>query len=149
MAYGNELRQKLLHAADLRQFSQTRLAEIFGVSRSWVKRVLRRRRQIGSSPLLPFAGGPRPKLDSQQREQVPQHVLAHPDVTLREVQRWLAAAQTIRLSLPALSRLLTKLDLPRKKVTPRDGTRHGGEPAKAASLAHTGRRDRSGTPCLY
>jgi transposase len=115
MAYGNELRQKLLHAADRHQFSQVRLAEIFGVSLSWVKRVLRRKRQTGSSELLPFAGGARPKINDQQRDQVRQYVLDDPDTTLREVQSWLETAQSICLSLPTLSRLLTKLDLPRKK----------------------------------
>ena len=115
MAYGNELRQKLLGAADLHQFSQVHLAEIFGVSLSWVKRVIQRRRETGSSQLLPFAGGKRPKLSEQQYEQVRQYVLADTDTTLREVQRWLETTHTIRLSLPTLSRLLAKLDLPRKK----------------------------------
>jgi transposase len=115
MAYGNELRQKLLHAADLHQFSQVQLAEILGVSLSWIKRVIQRRRETGSSQLLPFAGGKRPKLSEQQCEQVRQYVLADTDTTLREVQRWLETTHTIRLSLPTLSRLLTKLDLPRKK----------------------------------
>jgi transposase len=115
MAYGNELRQKLLDATDLHQFSQGRLAEIFGVSLSWVKRVIQRRRETGSSQLLPFAGGKRPKLSQQQCEQVRQYVLADTDTTWREVQHWLETTYTLRLSLPTLSRLLTKLDLPRKK----------------------------------
>ncbi len=115
MAYGNELRQKLLDAVDLHQFSQVHLAEIFGVSLSWVKRVIQRRRETGSAQLLPFAGGKRPKLSQQQCEPVRQYVLADTDATLREVQRWLETTHTRRLSLPTLSRLLTKLDLPRKK----------------------------------
>jgi len=125
MAYSNQLRQKLLQAADRHEFSQTRLAEIFGVSLSWVKRVLRRRRQTGSTELLPFAGGKRPKLTNPQNEQVRQFVRADTDATLRELQSWLQATQTIRLSLPTLSRLLTRLDLPRKKShsTRRSATR--------------------------
>ena len=115
MAYGNQLRQTLLHAGDLQQFSPVRLAEIFGVSLSWVKRVLQRRRQTGQGELLPFAGGARSKINDQPRQQVRQYVLNDPDTTLREVQRWLETSQAIPLSLPTLSRLLTKLDLPRKK----------------------------------
>lgn len=115
MAYSNELRQKLLQAADRHEFSQTRLAEIFGVSLRWVKRVLRRRQQTGSTELLPFAGGPRPKLTEQQRQQVRHYILADTDATLREGQSWLQATETIRLSLSTLSRLLAKLDLPRKQ----------------------------------
>src|SRR5947209_12874529 len=108
MAYGNELRQKLLDAADLHQFSQVHLAEIFGVSLSWVKRVIQRRRETGSSQLLPFAGGKRAKLSEQQREQVCQYVLADTDTTLREVPRWLETTHSMRLSLATLSRLLAK-----------------------------------------
>ena len=115
MAYRNQLRQKLLQAADRQEFSQGRLAEIFGVSLSWVKRVLRRRGQTGSTEVLPFAGGKRPKLTDQQTQQVRQYVLADTDATLREVQDWLHATETIPVSLSTLSRLLTKLDLPRKK----------------------------------
>ena len=44
-----------------------------------------------------------------------QFVRADTDATLREVQRWLGATHNVRFSRPALSRLLTKLDLPRKK----------------------------------
>jgi transposase len=135
MAYGNELRQTLLQAADRHEFSQTRLAEIFGVSLSWVKRVLRRRRQTGSTELLPFAGGKRPKLTDQQQQQVRQYLLADSDATLRELQSWLQATHAIRLSLPTLSRVLTRLDLPRKKVTPRDGARYQGESGKASNVA--------------
>jgi transposase len=125
MVYSNELRQKLLQAADRHEFSQTRLAEIFGVSLSWVKRVLRRRRQTGSTEVLPFAGGKRPTLTDQQQEQVRQYILADTDATLREVQSWLQVTETLRLSLPTLSRLLTRLDLPRKKrqYTPPNATR--------------------------
>jgi hypothetical protein len=41
---------------------------------------------------------------------VRQYVLADTDATLREVQSWLQATETIRLSLSTLSRLLTRLE---------------------------------------
>jgi transposase len=100
MAYSNELRQKLLQAADRHEFSQTRWAGIFGVSLSWIKRVRRRRRQTGSTEWLPFAGGKRPTLTDQPQQPVRQYILADTDATLREVQSWLQATETIRLSLP-------------------------------------------------
>jgi transposase len=85
--------------------------------------------------LLPFAGGARPKINDQQRDQVRQYVLDDPDTTLREVQSWLETAQSIRLSLPTRSRLLAKLDLPRKKVVTRDGARPSGKSAEARDWA--------------
>jgi len=115
MAIGNELRQSIVQAIQTQELSQDRLARMLGVSDSSVKRIWQRWRQTGSAQLRPFAGGKRPKLTEEQNEQVRQFVQADTDATLREVQRWLEARHAIRLSLPALSRLLTKLDLPRKK----------------------------------
>ena len=115
VAIGNQLRRSIVQAVQTHQVSQTRLAQMLGVSVSSIKRIWQRWRQTGDSQLRPYAGGQRPKLSKQQREQVRQYVLADTDATLREVQRWLAATLHIRLSLPTLSRLLTKLNLPRKK----------------------------------
>jgi transposase len=75
---------KLLQAAGRHEYSQTRWAEIFGVSLSWIKRLLRRRRQTGSTELLPLAGGKRPTLTDQQQQQVRQYILADTDATRRK-----------------------------------------------------------------
>lgn len=124
MAIGNELRQSIVQAVQTHQVSQVRLAQMLGVSVSSIKRVWQRWRRTGRSQAWPHAGGKRPKLTNQQVEQVRQYVLADTDTTLREVQRWLETTQDLRLSLPTLSRLLAKLDLPRKKshCTRRSGT---------------------------
>jgi transposase len=115
MAIGNEWRQSIVQAVQTQEVSQDRLARMLGVSYSSVKRIGQRHRQTGNAQLRPFAGGQRPKLTEQQSEQVRQFVRADTDATLREVQRWQEATHTVRLSLPALSRLLTRLHLPRKK----------------------------------
>ena len=125
MAIGNELRQSIVQAVPMQAVSQERLAQMLGVSVSSIKRVWQRWRQTGSSQALPPAGGKKPKLSPAQCEQVSQQVQADADVTLRELQRWLAATQTVRLSLSTLSRLLTKLNLPRKK---RPSTRPNATP---------------------
>jgi len=125
MAYDDDLRQKLLQAVDRRQASQARLAEIFGVSLSWVKGVVRRRRETGHCHALPFRGGRRPKLSAAQRDEVQQYVAAHDDILLRELQQWLESRHRLALSLSSLSRLLAALDWPRKKShsTPASATR--------------------------
>jgi transposase len=132
MAYDDDLRQKVLHAIDTQQGSQARLAEIFGVSLSWLKGVVRRRRETGNTHVLPHRGGKRPKLTSQQREHLWNYVTAHDDLLLRQVQEWLEASHQIRLSVATLSRLLRRLDLPRKKrhfmppsATPQPSNRDG------------------------
>ena len=115
MAIGNELRQSLVQAVQRQAVSQERLAQMRGVSVSSIKRVWQRWRQTGSSQARPPAGGKRPKLSPAQCEQVRQQVQADTDMTLQEVQRWREATQMVRLSLSTLSRLLRKLNLPRKK----------------------------------
>jgi transposase len=124
MAYDDDLRQKLLHAVDTQQASQTRLAEIFGVSLSWVKGVVRRRRETGNCHTLPHRGGRRPTLSTAQRDEIQQYLAAHDDVLLRELQAWLTAQHRLTLSLSSLSRLLTAMDWPRKKshCTPANAT---------------------------
>jgi transposase len=115
MAYDDDLRGKLLQAVDTRQASQARLAEIFGVSLSWVKGVVRRRRQTGNPHALPHRGGRRPKLSAAQRDELQQYLAAHDDMLLRELQQWLTTQHRLTLSLSSLSRLLTALNWPRKK----------------------------------
>ncbi len=145
MALGNELRQSIVQAVQKQAVSQACLAQMLGVSVSSVKRVWQRWRQTGSSQALPPAGGRQPKLTDQHGEQVRQYVLADTDTTLREVQRWLEMTYRIRLSLPTLSRLLTKLNLPRKKrhSTRRSATR---QPMGRSGKLGAGRSNRSIRP---
>src|SRR4051812_6903258 len=115
MAYADDLRQKLLHAVDTQQASQARLAAVFGVSLSWVKGVVRRRRETGNVHALPHRGGRRPKLRVAQRDEVQRYLATHDDVLLGELQAWLHGAHRVTCSVSSLSRLLTAMNRPRKK----------------------------------
>ena len=115
MAYDDDLRQKVLQAVDTKQASQARLAEIFGVSLSWLKGIVRRRRETGNCHALPHRGGRRPKLSAAQRDQMQQYLASHDDILLRELQSWLNAQHRLTLSLSSLSRFLAATNWPRKK----------------------------------
>ena len=115
MAYDEDLRQKLLQAVDTQQASQARLAEIFGVSLSWVKGIVRRRRETGNPHALPHRGGRRPKLSAAQRDEIQHYLATHDDVLWRELQGWLQAQHRLTLSLSSLSRFLAATNWPRKK----------------------------------
>ena len=97
------------------QASQARLAKIFGVSLSWVKGVVRRRRETGNPHALLHRGGKQPTLNATQRETLRQHAVAHDDLLLRELQAWLETTYHVAFSLSSLSRLLKAMNLPRKK----------------------------------
>lgn len=135
MAYSDDLRQKLLHAIDAQQESQADLARIFGVSLSWVKGIVRRRRETGNCHALAHGGGQRPKLNAAQREELSEHVAAHRDALLRELQAWLKTKQQVQVSLSSLSRLLTGMNLPRKK---RHSTRPNATPPPISRNARLG-----------
>jgi transposase len=115
VAYSDDLRQKLLHAIDTQQGSQAALARIFGVSLSWLKGVVRRRRETGNCHALAHGGGQHPKLSATQGEELRQYVTSHEAVLLRELQAWLEAEHQVTMSLSNLSRLLGRMNLPRKK----------------------------------
>jgi transposase len=130
MPYSDDLRQKLLHAVDSHSLSKAAVARLFGVSLSFVKELVRRRRDTGSAAALPHGGGARPKLSAAQQEALRARVAAHPAALLRELAAWLRQEHAVGLSLSALSRLLHRMGLPRKKgrstpasATPRR-TRH-------------------------
>jgi transposase len=137
MAYDGDLRQKVLHAVDTKQASQARLAEIFGVSLSWLKGVVRRRRETGNTHAFAHRSGKRPKLTAEQREQLRSYVTAHDDLLLRQVQAWLETSSRIRLSVATLSRVLRRLNLPRKKDTSRHGARHSNQSTEARTNSIT------------
>ena len=123
MAYSDDLRQKLLQAVAAQPLSKAALARTFGVSLSYLKGIVRRQ-QAGNPHTLPHAGGPQPKLEAAQREQLRQHVLTHADATLAELQAWLQTTCQVVLSLATVCRVLQRLELPRKKrrCMPRSAT---------------------------
>lgn len=57
MAYSTDLREKIVRAYDEGLGSQRKIAELFGVSRSFVEKLLHRRRTTGEVSALPHGGG--------------------------------------------------------------------------------------------
>jgi transposase len=62
MAYSTDLREKIVRAYDEGLGSQRAVADLFGVSRSFVEKLLRRRRLTGEVAALPHGGGRKPLL---------------------------------------------------------------------------------------
>jgi len=110
-AYSMDLRQRVMRACDDRVGSQRRIADLFGVSLSWVEKLLRRRRQTGSIPPKPHGGGGRPALDESVIEQLRVLVQEDPDVTLSPLRDRLERS----VSLSVIHRALVKLGLTYKR----------------------------------
>ena len=86
-AYSRDLRQKVADAYDRGVGSQRQIAETFGVSRSFVEKLLQRRRATGNIAPLPHGGGVKPVLDDEALALVRQLVKEEPDATLEEFAR--------------------------------------------------------------
>jgi transposase len=115
MAYSTDLREKIVRAYDEGLGSQRAIAELFGVSRSFVEKLLQRRRLTGEVAALPHGGGRRPLCDKKAHELVRRLIESQPDATLDELCMTVERKRKVRVSRPTMSRLLRRLDLPRKK----------------------------------
>jgi transposase len=126
-AYSLDLRQKILRAYDQRLGSQRAVAALFGVSQSFVEKLLRRRRTTGTIAPRPHAGGRRALCDEAALTVVRRLVHEQPDATLAELCERLFAQRGLRVSVPTMGRLVIALRLPRKKSrsTPANGTPSG------------------------
>jgi transposase len=113
--YSLDLRQKILRAYDQRLGSQRALAALFGVSQSFVEKLLRRRRTSGDIAPRPHAGGRRAICDEAALAVVRRLVHEQSDATLAELCEQLWARRGLRVSVPTMGRLVIALRLPRKK----------------------------------
>jgi transposase len=124
-AYSIDLRQKIIQAYERRLGSQRALADVFGVSLSFVEKVLRRYRSTGELGPKPHAGGQKPRIDAAAQARIRQMVHEASDVTLAELCARLADITGIRVSLATMCRMVQRLALPRKKnhFMPQSATR--------------------------
>jgi transposase len=115
MAYSTDLREKIVRAYDDGLGSQRVIAELFGVSRSFVEKLLQRRRNTGEIAALPHGGGRQPLCREQEHKLVRRLIEQQPDATLDELCETVKRKRHLQLSRPTMSRLLQRLDLGRKK----------------------------------
>ena len=113
MAYSMDFRRAVARAYD-ECGSSIEVAEQFGCSQSWVRRLVQRRREGGGTLEPPRRAARRDDqrtYDDADEARIRELIRTRPDVTLAEVAEALgkpAGAATV-------SRTLTRLGLPRKK----------------------------------
>ena len=115
MAYSTDLREKIVRAYDEGLGSQRDIAELFGVSRSFVEKLLHRRRTTGQITALPHGGGRTALCQAKEQELVRRLIEKEPDATLDELCEVVEHKRNVRVSRPTMSRVLRRLDLSRKK----------------------------------
>ena len=90
-AYSQDLRERVVRACDEGCGTRQQIADLFGVSTAWIRRLLQRRRESGSFAAKPHAGGTSPKLGPHQRHRLLALVVTDPDATLAELHHRLGA----------------------------------------------------------
>jgi transposase len=125
-AYSQDLRERVVRACDEGRSTREQLADLFGVSTAWIRRLLQRRRQTGSFAAKPRGGGRAPKLDADQRYRLVALVADAPDATLAQLHERLRA----RVHLSTIQRALAGYGLTVKKSPARQRAR---PPRRAAA----------------
>jgi transposase len=106
-AYSQDLRDRIMAARD-EGMATKRVAKLFRVSASWVRRVMQRRREHGQRSPRPRGGATVIKIDLDQLRQL---VEQQPDATARQLHQRLG----IQCSVSAVDMALRRMGLSFKK----------------------------------
>ena len=120
-AYSMDLRQRVAAACDEGGATREQIAARFSVSVSWIRDLLRRRRETGSIAPRPRGGGRAPAFDAAAATRLREAVRADDDATLEE----LAEAAGVACAPSAVCRALARLGITRKRS-------RGGRPSGTA-----------------
>jgi transposase len=114
-AYSLDLRQRVLSAALRGDRTLPEVAELFGVSLTFVNKMLRLHRGGADLAPRPHGGGHLPRLGARHHKLLRAAVASNNDATLGELREHLAARAGVAVSEATVSRALKRLGLPRKK----------------------------------
>ena len=114
-AYSNDLRRKFLQAYEKGKGTLGELAEQFGVSLGWAKKISAVRTRTGQIERPPWRRGPASRVTVPVQDWIRQHIRMQPDLTLMELQQGLQAWQGLGLRIGRLWLALQQMGLRLKK----------------------------------
>ena len=114
-AYSLDLRERVIAAVEEGKLTRERIAAVFRVSLTSIKRLVRRKRDLGHVAPLPHGGGQKPRLDEGRLRILREEIARHPDATLEELCKRVRGVDGTPVSVPTMSRTLRKLGFTRKK----------------------------------
>ena len=119
--YSMDLRARVVAAGDAGDATREQVAARFSVSVSWVRDLMRRRRETGSIAPKPRGGGRAAAFDGEAAGRLREAVRADDDATLAE----LAVASDVACAPSAVHRAPRRPEITRKKS-------RGGRPSRTA-----------------
>lgn len=115
-AYSDDLRSKILRAYERGRLGLEALAEQFGVSYGYTKKIRRQQLHSGRMERVPQARhGPASRVTAEVEEDLRLALRRQPDLTLQELAEELQQRRQLRLSRSRLGSVLQRLGLRRKK----------------------------------
>ncbi len=122
-AYSLDLRVRVLQAVDEGVDTRKEIAEVFGVTTRWIRKLVQQHRETGSIKPLPHGGGRQPKFTSERLERLKKLVEKKPAATLAELRkssRVPCCNMTVSRALKQLGYMRKKrLSVPASKIVPR------------------------------
>ena len=115
MALSLEVRRAIIRAHDKQHLTYEEIADLLGVGRASVSRVLRLHRESGSVERRPPGGGNFSPLHGEVLELLMALVAAMPDATVQELTDALVEQKAIETSRAAVGRALNRVGYSRKK----------------------------------
>jgi len=107
--YSMDLRERVVRACDEKRGGREHIAKLFGVSTAWIRRLLQRRREVGTIAPKAHGGGRPAKFFGKKLERLKQLVEQQPDATLVELRDRSGVDGSIMAVHRALERLESHL----------------------------------------
>src|ERR1044071_8359898 len=116
--YSLDLRERVVKAYEQGKGSIAQIARMFNVGQTFVKKMLRLKRETDDLSPQPHAGGKPPSLSAKDLKLLRVRVRQQSDVSLIELQLYLQQHAQVSIYIATISRALSQLGLPRKKSLP-------------------------------
>ena len=110
-AYSVDLRERVMLAVEEGLDTRKEIAESFGVTTRWIRKLVQQYRETGSIKPLPHDGGQQPKFTPERLERLKNLVEKNPAATLDELRR----SSRVPCCSMTVSRALRQLGYTRKK----------------------------------
>jgi len=114
-AYSNDLRRKLLEAHEQGLGTLEELAEEFGVSLGFAKKISAALRRTGQMERIEQRHGRIGQVTGMAQERLRERLCQQPDLTLAELQRWLREQVQVSISRQRVWVILGQMKLRLKK----------------------------------
>lgn len=114
-AYSLDLRRRVVSAYEKGEGTIAEIAERFDVGQTFLKKMLRQKRETGSLERLPQRAGAKRALSQEDQRWLAKRIKEKPDATLQELQEGLSEEKEVDVSLTTVCRELKELRLGVKK----------------------------------